>query len=82
MMQYPRNEIFIRPKPGFTPQQVFEQVGMSEEIASIELFNEYHNIYFITLDVSVGGILRRCRRLYESGLCEFADPNFFRDNIY
>jgi hypothetical protein len=78
-MQYVTDQIFVQPRTELSIQQVLKEVGLSENVATIKLFNEDRGTYLITLDVKLGTILRRCRQLYESGMCVYAEPNFIRE---
>ena len=75
-LHMPTDEIFVKFNEGYSPERVLESVGLGKSIEAIELFNPNHNIYLITLNVKLGEILQVCRTLFESGLCEFAEPSF------
>ncbi len=76
VLHYVRDEIFVKPS-GISVEKIFKKTGLSKNIVAIELFDKYNNIYLISLDMKSGDILPLCCGLYESGLCIFAEPNFF-----
>ena len=78
-LQYPTNMIHIKIKENFTFEEVFDVTGLTESIKTKELINENHEIYLITLNVELGDILRICRNLFETKMCEFAIPSFIRE---
>ncbi|MDR2962617.1 MAG: hypothetical protein LBU90_03115 [Bacteroidales bacterium] len=78
-MQYPTDTIFVQLKNNTSTQDIVNIIDV-EKVNSVQLFNPYSMIYKIGLNVSLSEILPICRKLYESGLCEFAEPNFFRES--
>ena len=76
--QYPSDHIFMKCKDN-TPEEILDAVGLTENVVEIELFDTFSEIYLITLNTRLGAILKTCRNLCESGLCEFAEPSFFRE---
>jgi len=76
-LQYPDGIITLKCKGGNSPEEVLEAAGLRKSIETIELFDTWSNSYHITLNVKLDNILRISRDLYESGLYEFAQPNFF-----
>ncbi len=78
-IQMPTNKIFVKFKEGQSPEKVFNYIGLNKNVESIELINENHEIHSIILNVKLGDILQICRNLFESGLCEFAEPSFIRE---
>ncbi len=78
-LQYPTDRIYVKFKEGLTPEAVLDEIGLTESVEAIELFNPYSEIYKITLNVGLGDILKICRELFETDLCEWAEPNFFRE---
>jgi hypothetical protein len=77
-MQYPSYHVFVKFKKQEDPTKVIANARLSESVVIIELFDEYNDIYNILLNVKLEKILQTCRDLYESGLCEFVEPSFFR----
>ena len=75
-LHYPSNQIFLQCS---APEDVLARIGLAKNVESIELINPYSTIYLITLNVKLGDIVKICRNLYESGLCHFAEPVFFRE---
>ena len=72
---YPTDEIFVKCKNGQSIEKVLDNAGLTQQIVAMELFNENHEIYLIRLNVNLSEILPICRNLYETGMCEFAEPN-------
>ena len=75
---YPTNMIFVKLKKEHLIEKILDSVGLSKNVKSIELDRETNetNTYMIILNVNLEGILLICRNLYETGVCEFAEPNF------
>ena len=78
-IQMPTNKIFVKFNDGQSMEKVFDYVGLTKSIDQIELINENHKIYMITLNVALVDILKICRNLFETGLVEFAAPSFIRE---
>jgi len=78
-LHYPSDQIFIQTIKKLYPQTVFEDIGFSENVKSVEMFNSYSDIYLTTLDVKLGDILQTCKNFVDSGLFKFAEPSFFRE---
>jgi hypothetical protein len=77
-MQYPTYRIFVQFKEKEDPAKILANAGFSESVVTIELLDKNNDIYIITLNVKLEKILQFCRDLYETGLCKFAEPSFFR----
>jgi hypothetical protein len=77
-LQYPTDKIYAGFK-GFSPEEALGKAGLTENVVEIELCDADRKGYDVTLDVKLSDILRICRNLYESGLCEWAEPSFFRE---
>lgn len=73
---YPTNRIYVEFKNGITPEEALEEVGLTENIVSIELKYEKRNGYGIILNVKLNEIINICNTLYEFGLCTVAEPSF------
>ncbi|MDR2962616.1 MAG: S8 family serine peptidase [Bacteroidales bacterium] len=78
VVHFSTNEIFIQLKKGFFLQDVFRSIDLTKQIDTIQLFDPYSEIYKIKLNVNLSEILSISRKIYETGLCEFAEPNFFK----
>jgi len=76
-LHYPNDVIFVKFKEGQSPDKVFESAGLSKKVVSVELFDSFSVIYRVTLDIPFSDVLSTCRKIFESGLCEFAEPSFF-----
>ncbi|MCL2028629.1 MAG: hypothetical protein FWG79_09135 [Bacteroidales bacterium] len=74
-LQFPTHKIFVKIKENQLLEEVLEHVNLTKYVQDIK---HYHRYCLITLDVELGDILRICRDLYESGLCEWVEPNFSR----
>ena len=74
-LQFLTNQIFVKIKENQLLEEVLEHVNLTKYVQDIK---HYHRYCLITLDVKLGDILRVCRELYESGLCEYAEPSFIR----
>ena len=79
-LYYPNKSVYVEFKDGLTPEEVFDAIGLSEKVEEITLVS-YPGGYWIELDVPFRDIFRVCRKLYESGLCKFAEPLFIRQMI-
>ena len=81
-VSYPNDVISVSLKEGVSPEQVLKKIGLTKSVRSIELIfsdNKYHNDYYINLNEKLGDILMISRRLYETGLCVYSTPMFFRE---
>jgi hypothetical protein len=77
-LQTPSDKIFVKPKKGQTIEQFIKNAGLSKSRTGTELIIPEDEIYLVTLNVAIGDILPLTRKLYESKLCEFAEPCFFK----
>ena len=78
-VQYLTYQIFVGCKENEEPEKILALAGLSENVVTMELLNEHNEIYVMTLNVKLEQIFQFCRALYETGLCEFAEPSFFRE---
>ena len=78
-VRYLSDQISVQFKEGQSPENVLQKVGLTKSVISIELIDSFSEIYLITLNVNLGDIPTVCRYLFKSGLCEFAEPSFFRE---
>ena len=77
-MQTPSNTIFMRMRDKQSPQQFLDYSGFTTKVKEIDLIDQYHEIYLVTLNIPLGDILSVCRDFYETGVCEMVEPSFFR----
>ena len=80
-LQYLTDQILVKFKDEQKPETVFAAIGLAENVEAIELFDAYSETYLITLNVKLNEILHICRSLFKEGLCEFAEPSFFREIV-
>jgi len=78
-LQYVTDRILMQIEKGKSPEDALAHTGLTNDIKDIELFDPYNEIYLITLNVKLDKILQICKDLVESGLCIFAEPDFFRE---
>jgi len=78
-IQYPNGEIFVKCKEEHSVEKLLNDTGLNENVESMELFRPETKIYLISLNVNLGDIFAACRKLFETGFCEFAEPSFFRE---
>jgi len=78
-LQYPTDRISVKFKEGQTPESALEAAGLTKNVEAIEMFNQWSDLYIITLNVKLGDILRTCRNLFKLGLCEVACPVYIRE---
>ena len=78
-MLYPSDRIFVKFNEKEEPAKILENAGLSKNVVTIDLLNAQSDIYQITLNVKLERILPFCRELYETGLCRFAEPSFYRE---
>jgi len=76
IFQFPTGQLFVECKKGQTPESVLEANGLTESVETIELFDTWAELSIITLNVKLSNALQISRILFESGLCESANPNF------
>jgi subtilisin family serine protease len=77
-LQYPTDKIYVKFKE-LSPEEALEKAGLTKNVVAVELYDADRKGYDVTLNVKLSDILRICRDLYESGLCEWAEPSFFRE---
>jgi len=78
-IQYPSDVIFVKCKEGIFIENILESNGLSINVEEINIIDVISEIYEITLNVRLSDILLICRLLYESNMCTFAEPSFFRE---
>jgi hypothetical protein len=78
-LHYPTDKIYVKFKDGKSPEGVIAESDLAENVVTIELVDEFHQGYLITLNAPLGNILQICRNLFESGLCNSASPSFIRE---
>jgi len=76
-LHYPNDVIFVKCKEGQSPDRILESIELSKKVVSVELFDSISEIYLVTLDIPFSDALSTCRKIFESGLCKFAEPSFF-----
>ncbi len=77
-LQAPTETIFVKCKKGISVEQIIDKLELSQNIKSKQLINPEQEIYSIDLNVSLENIMDIVVNLYETGLCEFAEPSFTR----
>ena len=73
VLHYLSNQIFVKLK---------EELSVSDldiRSESIELINTFDKIHLITLNIKLDEVLNTCKYLVDFGICEFAEPSFFRE---
>lgn len=80
-LQAPTRTVFVKCKERYTVEKLFSRVGLGDKVWKKELINEKDMIYALSVNENEGEIMRICRELYETGLCEFAEPSFLRFNL-
>ena len=71
---YPQNKIYIKTNKGLSPEEAFKKTGLTDKVMKIELFDKYNQGYIVTTNVNMSYLFRFCRKLYESGVFECAEP--------
>ena len=79
VLQFPSDRIFVKPKEAAALDKMFERIGLKKGVETIDIFDKQNDIYMVTLNVELEDILQICRDLYETGLCKFAEPSFYRE---
>jgi len=77
-LQMPSYNISIKMKAGHPVEEVLKKVGLDRQIENITLSNPHREIYRVKLNLSLENIFPICRKLYETGWCQFAEPYFIR----
>jgi len=81
VLQALTNRIFLRPKNDESIEKIIKQSGLSGKVEKLEAFWPEAQIYMLTLSCKMKDILPVCRRIYETGMVDFADPNFYREGL-
>jgi len=78
-VQYiPCNGIFVRCKEGVTIDEVIHEVGLDKNVQTINWHSQIRGVHLVTFSPSLSKTMSFSRQLYETGLCEWAEPNFTR----
>ena len=75
-LQCPTDKIFVKCNGEYTIEQVI--AGIQEQVVSAELTYPESEVYTLTLNTKLNDVLALTHTLFESGLCEFAEPSFLR----
>jgi subtilisin family serine protease len=75
------NQIFIRPGTGESVEKIIRQGKVSGKIEKLDLPLSEAAGYKLTLECKMKDILPVCRRLYETGMVDFAEPNFYIEGL-
>jgi subtilisin family serine protease len=78
VLQAPTEGVFVKCREGQTIDRVISKVGLQKVVKSIRLINSKQQIFRAELNVSLNDIMDVAIRLYETGLVEFAEPDFMR----
>ncbi|GHS85557.1 hypothetical protein FACS1894201_05400 [Bacteroidia bacterium] len=77
-LQAPTDRVFIKCSNGNTIEQVIATTALTERVQSIKIIDSINRIYSVSFDVSIENGLILANRLYETSMCEFAEPCFVR----
>jgi subtilisin family serine protease len=75
------NRILLIPQKGESVENIIRKSGLSEKIEQLELIFPDAGIYLLTLSCKMKDILPACRRIYETGLVNVVEPDFFRQAL-
>lgn len=75
---YPGEKIFVQPVKGTTIENIISDADLTEYVVSTEWLTSYGSI---TLNLSPEYILWASNELYETEMCEFAEPAFYLSEI-
>ncbi|MDR1370840.1 MAG: S8 family serine peptidase [Dysgonamonadaceae bacterium] len=78
VLQAPTEGVFVKCREGQTIDKVMSKVDLQKVVKSIRLINSKQQIFRAELNVSLNDIMDAAIRLYETGLVEFAEPDFMR----
>ena len=78
ILQAPTEGVFVKCKEGQTIERIVNKVNLQKAVKSIRLTNAKQQIFRVELNVSLNDIMDTAVRLYETGLVEFAEPDFMR----
>ena len=71
----PQNKVYVCCKDVSSLEQMISQAGLDENVQMIDA-RPMPGIYLITISSSMSETLSVTRKLYETGLCVWAEPNF------
>ncbi|MDR0995766.1 MAG: S8 family serine peptidase [Tannerella sp.] len=77
-MQAVTNQIFLKPKGNNSLAKCLTAAGLPSQPISERLILPEDSIYLIALDLPGKNMMSVVRHLYETGLCEFAEPDFLK----
>ena len=75
-LQVATNEVFVKCKNSVDIYSLIKNLGIEEQVEGISLFDKRNEIYSLTLFSD--NSMAISRTLYESMLCDFAEPSFTR----
>jgi len=69
--------IFVRPLAGTSIENVIKKSGLAEYVEKAELRIALYGVYLLRLDLQPQYIMWASCQLFETGMCEYAEPSFF-----
>jgi subtilisin family serine protease len=73
------NQILLIPQKGESVERIIRKSELSGKVEQLELIFPEAGIYLLTLNYKMKDILPVCRRVYETGMVDVVEPNFFRE---
>jgi len=77
-IQAPTHQLFIKPLKGELLETIFSKTEIKKNLISFRPVVEKSDVYIVTLDCKLGEMIAASRKIYETGLVEFAEPAFIR----
>jgi subtilisin family serine protease len=80
-LQVLSDQIFIRPSPEKSIDMIIQESELSGKVEQTEFIFPEGGIYQLTLNYQMKDILHVCRHVYETGMVDFVEPDFFREGL-
>lgn len=77
-LQIPSNATFVKCKKLNTISEAIDKAGLKEFVRSWNIINKHQDIYIVRFNAKELDMMNVSRLLFETGLCEFAEPCFSR----
>jgi subtilisin family serine protease len=75
------NRIFVGPGTDKSIEEIIQESGLSDKVEKQELFFPEKGIYLLTLNCKMKDILSVCRQIYETGMVDIAEPDFYIEGV-
>lgn len=75
-LRWPTDQVFVKPAEGKSIESILDEAKLGKYIEKTELFSPYSGSYLITLGLGIEYTFWASNEFYETGMCEYAEPDF------